>query len=81
MKQDMIWHETCMCLCRLTASVCNNKQRFNEDTCRCECKELLDKGICDKAFIWNLITCQCECDKSCGEYEIKKTKITFIMRL
>ena len=28
------WHETC----------------WNEDKCRCECKELIDKGICDKGF-------------------------------
>ena len=45
------WHETCKCKCRLDPSVCNNKQRWNEDTCRCECKELIDKGICDKGFI------------------------------
>ena len=30
------------------ASVYNNKQRWNEDKCICECKELIDKGICDK---------------------------------
>ena len=28
------WHKTCKC--RLDASVCNNKQRWNEDKCRCE---------------------------------------------
>ena len=44
-------HKTCKCKCRLDASVCNNKQRWNEDKCRCECKELIDKGICDKGFI------------------------------
>ena len=37
------WHETCKCKCRLDASVCNNKQRWNDDKCRCECKELIDK--------------------------------------
>ena len=37
------WHETCKCNCRLDASVCNNKQRWNDDKCRCECKELIDK--------------------------------------
>ena len=36
---------------RLDASVCNNKRRWNEGKCRCECKELIDKGICDKGFI------------------------------
>ena len=62
------WHKTCKC--RLDASVCNGKQRWNNDKCRCECKELIDKGICDKGFIWNPSNCECECDKSCdvGEY-------------
>ena len=48
MKQDTEWHEMCMCKCRLDASVSNNKQRWNDDKCRCECKELIDKGVCDK---------------------------------
>ena len=39
------WHETCKCKCRLDPSVCNNRQRWNEDKCRCECKELLDEGV------------------------------------
>ena len=42
------WHETCKYKCRLDASVCNNKQRWSEDKCRCECKELIDKGMCDE---------------------------------
>ena len=32
------WHETCKCECRLDAIVCNNKQPWNKDKCRCECK-------------------------------------------
>ena len=64
------WHETCKCKCRLDASVCNNKQRLNDDKCRCVCKELIGKGVCDKGCAWNLSSCECECDKSCdsGEY-------------
>ena len=27
------WDKTCKCICRLDASVCNNKQRRNEDKC------------------------------------------------
>ena len=63
-------HEKCKCICRLDAIVCNNKQRWNKNKCRYECKELIDKGICDKGFIWNLSNCECECDKPCniGEY-------------
>ena len=42
----------------------------NEDKCRCECKELIDKGMCDKGSICNPSNCESECDKSCdiGEY-------------
>ena len=64
------WLETCKFKCRLDASICNNKQRWNEDKYWCECEELIDKGACDKEFIWNPSNCECECDKSCdiGEY-------------
>ena len=30
------WNKTCKCRWRLDASVFNNKQRWNEDKCRCE---------------------------------------------
>ena len=30
------WHETCKCICRLDKIICNSKQRWNEDKCRCE---------------------------------------------
>ena len=64
--RHIIWHKTCKCICKyksicICASVCNNRQSWNEDKCRCECKELADKGICNKGFI-----CKCECDESCG---------------
>ena len=64
------WHETCKCICRLDKIIGNIKQRRNEDKCRCECKELIDKDECNKGFIWNSSNCECECDKSCsiGEY-------------
>ena len=48
----------------LDGSVCNNKQRWNEDKCRCECEELIDKGSCNKGFIWNASHCEWERDKS-----------------
>ena len=42
------WHETCKCKFRLDTSVRNNKQRWNDDKCRCGCKEVIDKGVCDR---------------------------------
>ena len=59
------WHKTCKCECRLDSSVCNSKQRLNDDKCRCEYKELIGKGVCDKASIWNPRNCECKCIKSC----------------
>ena len=53
------WHETCKWKCRLDASVCNNKQHWNNDKCRLECKELIDKGVCDKVYAWNPSNCEC----------------------
>ena len=50
--KNIKWHETCKCECRLDAIVCNNKQRWNKNKCRCECKELINN-------------CECECNKSC----------------
>ena len=58
------WHEICICKCRLDASVCNNKQGWNEDKCRCKCKKLINKGRCEKVFIWNPSSCECECDQT-----------------
>ena len=43
-------HGTYKYQCRLGASVFNNKQRWDEDKWRCECKKFIDKGICDKEF-------------------------------
>ena len=48
---------------------------INNNTSRCECKELIEKGICDKGFIWNPDNCECECDKSCDVENIQIMKL------
>ena len=60
------WHESA----DLTVVFVIINKRWNNDKCRCECKELIDKEVCDKGFIWNPSNCECDCDKSCdaGEY-------------
>ena len=52
------------------ASVCNNKQRCNDDKCRWGYKESVDKGNRDKGFILNPTNCEYECEKLCdiGQY-------------
>ena len=69
--RKIVWHETCKCLCRLTSAICNDRQEWNENKCRCECKEdLVSKLACDKGNIWNPSPCSCECDRYCetGQY-------------
>ena len=60
------WHKTCTCIRRLHKIICNSKQRWNENKCRCECKELIDEGGYDKGYICNPSNCECKCDKSCN---------------
>ena len=35
--RNVLWHECCKCVCKLNSSVCNNKQIWNDDACRCDC--------------------------------------------
>ena len=37
--RNVLWHESCKCVCKLNSSVCNNKQVWNSNTCRCDCNE------------------------------------------
>ena len=48
--RNVLWHESCKCVCKLSSSVCNNKQDF-AGTIRCA-----------KEYMWNPSTCECQCD-------------------
>ena len=69
------WHETWNYKCGVDEIVCIEKQGLNNDKCKCECKDLIDKGRCDKGFIWIPSNCEFECDKSCdiGKYSNYKS--------
>ena len=61
--RNVLWHESCKCVCRLNSSVCNDKQIWNSDSCRCDCNEDFPGIIsCDKGYTWNPSTCECQCD-------------------
>ena len=69
--RNVLWHESCKCVCKLNSSVCNNKQIWNDDTCRCDCNEGFAGMInCAKGYTWNPSTCECQCDIWCkpGQY-------------
>ena len=49
--RNVLWHEICNCVCRLNSSVCNNKQIWNSDTCRCDCnKDFVGMINCIKRY-------------------------------
>ena len=48
------WYEICKCEWKFGA-VCNNKQRWDKNKCRCERKELIDKGVCIKDLFGILV--------------------------
>ena len=61
--RNVLWHESCECVCKLNSSVCNSKQIWNSDTCRCDCNEDFAGIItCDKGYTWDPSTCECQCD-------------------
>ena len=60
---NVLWHESCKCVCRLNSSVCNSKQIWNSDTCKCDCNEdFAGTMTCNKGYMWNPSTCACKCD-------------------
>ena len=69
--RNVLWHESCKCVCKLNSSVCNSKQIWNSDTCRCDCNEDFAGIIsCTKGYTWNPSTCKCQCNMWCkpGQY-------------
>ena len=69
--RSVLWHENCKCVCKLNSSICNNKQIWNSDTCKCDCNEDFASIInSTKGYTWNPSTCECQCDTWCkpGQY-------------
>ena len=61
--RNVLWQKSCKCVCRLNSSICNSKQIWNSDACRCDCNEDFAGIInCTKGYMWNPSTCACECD-------------------
>ena len=69
--RSVLWRESRKCVCKLNSSVCNNKQIWNNDTCRRDCNEDFASIInCTKGYMWNPSICECQCDIWCmpGQY-------------
>ena len=61
--RNVLWHESCKCVCKVNSSVCNSKQIWNSDTCRCDCTEDFAGIInCTRGYTWNPSACECQRD-------------------
>ena len=77
--RNVLWHESCKCVCLLNSSVCNSKQIWKSDTCKCDCNEYFAGIInCTKGYMWNPSTCACKCDMWCNQVNILIIKIVFV---
>ena len=43
--------------CKFDGIKCNSKQKWNNNKCRCECKNLKKLNVCEKGYIWNPSAC------------------------
>ena len=49
-------HISCDCKCKFNSATCNSRQKWNNKTCQCECKNYRK---CKENYSWNPITCIC----------------------
>ena len=88
MLRNISFHLSCKCGCLLDEKVCNNKQKWNKNKCRCECLEIKE---CESGSFWNVVNGRCEfkkaaaliaeeeCDVETNE-KIKNKTITLIKK-
>ena len=86
MLKNITFHKSCKCGCLLDEKVCNNKQKWNKNKCRCECLEIKE---CENGSFWNVVNCRCEFKKAakimveekCKEIiDIKENKTSFLIK-
>ena len=53
-------HISCKYKCKFDGRKCNLNQKWKNDKCRCEHKNLSNRHACEKYCIWNPVTCKCE---------------------
>ena len=58
--RNLSFHKSFKCSCLLDEKVCNNKQKWNKEKCRCECLEIKER---ENGSFWNVVNCRCEFKK------------------
>ena len=58
---DLLNHVRCDEICEINNTSCNEYQKFDHQSCRCQCIYNSDPKICKAPFIWNSTQCSCSC--------------------
>ena len=58
--KTMTKHTSCDCKCKFNSVTCNSNQKWNNETCQCECKNYC---TCKIDYSWNRSTCISDNDK------------------
>ena len=61
MLKNITFHKSRKCDCLLDEKVCNNKQKWNKNNCRCESLQIIE---CESGSFWNVVNCRCEFEKA-----------------
>ena len=51
---------SCKYKCNFDGTKCNLNQKWNNNKCQRECKNLQEYNLCEKDYIWNPAPCSCE---------------------
>ena len=54
------WSTSSECKFKFDGKIRNSNQKWNNDRCWRECKNLKQHHVCEKDYIWNPATCSCE---------------------
>ena len=69
----LIEHIPCDCKCKFISKIYNSNQKWNNDTCQCECKKYC---TCKKDYSWNHSRCIYE-NSSCLKRIVDNSVIVF----
>ena len=70
-------HISCDCKCKFNSTTWNSNQKWNDETCQCECKNY---RMCKKDYSWNPSICICENGKYLRSI-LDGSKIVCVMEL
>ena len=68
--RSILYHQSCKYGCLLDKKVCNNKQKWNKEKCRCEC---LIKENCPDNSSFNVVNCNCKGTRTHNHLVRKRT--------